>query len=99
MRPKYQLHIYLIYGQKEGADTYDEDLGRLYHNWPEERRVDLHTSGHATADDIQKMILTVKPLKYILPIHTERPEMFEKLDIGEYADRIKTFDDSGVIEV
>ena len=84
---------------KEGADTYDEDLGHLYHNWPEERRVDLHTSGHATADDIQKMILTVKPLKYILPIHTERPEMFEKLDIGEYADRIKTFDDSGVIEV
>ena len=95
------LLIYSMWGGyvNKGADTYDEDLGRLYHNWPEERRVDLHTSGHATADDIQKMILTVKPQKYILPIHTERPEMFEKLDIGEYADRIKTIDDSGIVEV
>ncbi len=84
---------------KKGEDTYDEDLGRLYHSWPEDRRVDLHTSGHATADDIRKMILTVKPQQYILPIHTERPEMFKKLDIGEYADRIEKLDDNGIVEV
>ena len=84
---------------KKDADTYDADLGRLYHSWPEERRVDLHTSGHAAADDIRKMILTVKPQQYILPIHTERPEMFEKLDIGEYADKIKKCNDDGIVEL
>lgn len=90
------LLLYSMWGGyvKKGEDTYDEDLGRLYHNWPEERRVDIHTSGHATADDIRKMILTVKPQQYILPIHTERPEMFEKLDIGEYADRVEMLDDN-----
>ena len=95
------LLIYSMWGGyvKRGANTYDEALGRLYHNWPEERRVDLHTSGHATTDEIQKMILTVKPQRYILPIHTEHPEMFEKLDIGEYADRIKKIDDSGIVEI
>ena len=45
------------------------------------------------------MILTVKPQQYILPIHTERPEMFKKLDIGEYADRIEKLDDNGIVEV
>ena len=84
---------------KKGADTYDKDLGSLYHNWPRKRRFDLHTSGHATADDIRKMILTVKPRQYILPIHTEHPEMFERLDIGIYADRIETIDDNGIMEV
>ena len=95
------LLIYSMWGGyvKKDADTYDEDLGRLYYNWPEGRREDLHTSGHATADDIQRMILTVKPQKHILPIHTEHPEMFKKLDIGEYADRIEKLDDNGIVEV
>lgn len=94
----------LIYSMWSGyvdkrADTYDEKWGSLYHSWNPERRIDLHTSGHATADDIRRMILTVKPNKYILPIHTEKPEMFERLDIGEYADRIVKLDDSGIVEV
>lgn len=95
------LLIYSMWGGyiKKDADTYDEKLGALYHGWNPDRRVDLHTSGHATADDIRRMILTVKPQKYILPIHTEKPEMFEKLDIGEYAEKIKVLDDNEIVEM
>lgn len=94
----------LIYSMWDGYvdksnDAYDADLGRLYHGWPEGRRVALHTSGHATAEDIRKMILTVKPQRYILPIHTERPETFRELDIGEYKEKIKKLDDSWTLEV
>lgn len=84
---------------KKGADTYNEPLGRQYYRWPENRRISLHTSGHATADDIKRMILAVKPQKYILPIHTERPERFQALDIGEYAERIKDMNDNETVEV
>ena len=79
--------------------TYDEKMGALYHGWDPKRRKDLHTSGHATADDIKRMILTVKPQKYIVPIHTEKPKMFEKLDIGEYLEKIIILDDCGIVEV
>ncbi len=80
----------------KNGDTYDEKLGALYHGWDPNRREDLHTSGHATADDIRRMILTVKPQEYIVPIHTEKPEMFEKLDIGVYLNRIRLFDGKSV---
>lgn len=83
----------LIYSMWNGyvdktRDTYDEKLGALYHGWNPDRREDLHTSGHATAEDIRQMILTVKPQKYIIPIHTEKPEMFKELDIGKYSEFI-----------
>ena len=59
----------------------------------------MHTSGHATAEDIRQMILTVKPQKYIIPIHTEKPEMFKKLEIGEYVNMIKNVEDNKIMEV
>ncbi|MCR4658544.1 MAG: MBL fold metallo-hydrolase [Lachnospiraceae bacterium] len=95
------LLIYSMWGGyvKKGTDNYDEDLGRLYHGWPEERRVDLHTSGHATADDIRQMILTVKPEKAIVPIHTESPELFSKLDIGRYKDKVIAIEDSKIVNI
>lgn len=95
------LLIYSMWGGyvKKGTDTYDEKMGALYHGWNPDRRVDLHTSGHATAEDIQKMILMVKPQQYILPIHTERPEEFGKLGIGEYADKIRICSDGCVVEI
>ncbi len=84
----------LLYSMWDGyvdksKDTYDERIGALYYGWNPNRREDLHTSGHATAKDIEQMILTVKPQKYIIPIHTTNPEMFEKLDLGEYSDKIQ----------
>ena len=86
---------------RKGEDTYNEKLGKLYHGWnPDRRNAKLHTSGHATAKDIQNMILTVKPQQAIIPIHTEKPEEFRKLDIGEYADIIlEKLVDGEVVEV
>ncbi len=45
------------------------------------------------------MILTVKPEKAIIPIHTEKPEMFSKLDIGRYEDKVITMDDNGIVDI
>lgn len=94
----------LIYSMWDGyvnkaKDTYDEKLGKLYHGWNPERRCDLHTSGHATAEDIRQMILTVKPKKYIIPIHTEKPEVVEELDIGVYAEKVRKLNNKGIMEV
>ncbi|MFX1470677.1 MAG: MBL fold metallo-hydrolase [Promethearchaeota archaeon] len=38
----------------------------------------IHASGHATPHDIINFIEEVKP-KYLIPIHTEHPEFFQKL--------------------
>ncbi len=43
----------------------------------------LHTSGHASLQMLADVIKTVAPADEIRPIHTEHPEMFEMLDIGE----------------
>ena len=94
----------LIYSMWNGyvdktRDTYDEKLGALYHGWNPNRREDMHTSGHATAEDIRQMILTVKPQKYIIPIHTEKPESFKELDIGSFADSILNLEDCLIVEI
>ena len=95
---------FLIYSMWSGYvnpdnEAYDINLGNLYHGWDPKRKVDLHTSGHATADDLQKMILTVKPHDAIVPIHTEKPEMFRHLDIGRYADKVINITDNAVVEI
>ncbi|MFX0036295.1 MAG: MBL fold metallo-hydrolase [Candidatus Hermodarchaeota archaeon] len=41
----------------------------------------IHASGHATPHDIINFIEEVKP-KYLIPIHTEHPEFFQKLFKG-----------------
>ena len=43
----------------------------------------LHTGGHATAETIAKVITAVDPREGIIPIHTEDPEGFLGLEIGE----------------
>lgn len=77
----------LIYSMWEGyinnekyPDTYDEKLGRLVKEW---RKEDLHTSGHATVEEITKVIKLVNPKQGIIPIHTTRKDNFKKLDIGK----------------
>jgi hypothetical protein len=42
----------------------------------------LHTSGHATAEDIAKLYRTVNPKEGLIPIHTEAPEEFKTLISG-----------------
>ena len=95
------LLIYSMWGGyiQKNNPAYDKKLGRLYHSWKTGRIENLHTSGHATAEDIKQMILTVKPQKYIIPIHTENPEAFEKLDIGDCLNKIKEIGDGEIVEV
>ena len=51
--------------------------------------ISKHTSGHATADVIAKVIEAVNPKEAIIPIHTEHPEMIKKLDIrNELKERV-----------
>lgn len=44
------------------------------------KHIYLHTSGHADYKAIKKVCVTVKP-KMIIPIHSEKPEVFEKMRI------------------
>ena len=76
----------LIYSMWEGyvnkekyPDTYDAQWGRLVGEWRTEY---LHTSGHATAEEISKMIKLVNPRQGMIPMHTTRKDDFRKLDIG-----------------
>ena len=39
----------------------------------------LHTSGHASPEDIKKVYETVKPKSGLIPIHTDSPELFRHL--------------------
>ncbi|MCL2484549.1 MAG: MBL fold metallo-hydrolase [Endomicrobia bacterium] len=41
---------------------------------------ELHTSGHATAEDIKKLCEITKP-KIVIPIHVEEPQAFTRLGI------------------
>jgi ribonuclease J len=39
----------------------------------------LHTSGHASADDLVSIYNTVKPRRGLIPIHSENPKFFSSL--------------------
>ena len=78
------------YLRKENG-AYNPKLRELYDKWP--RHLDLHTSGHACKEDIEEMIRIVRPTEAIIPIHTEKKELFRKLDIGELKQLVKPLSD------
>lgn len=41
--------------------------------------VHLHTSGHASQDTLREVCTAIDPVKGIIPIHTEQPELFQSL--------------------
>jgi ribonuclease J len=81
-RKKDPLLIYSMwkgYIDKENyPDTYNEGYGRLYDSW---RHFPLHTGGHATVEDIEKMIHAVNA-ELIVPIHTTKKNDFKNLNTG-----------------
>ena len=88
----------LIYSMWKGyvdknAETYDDGLGALYHSM---RHKDLHTSGHAIKEDLEKMILLTNPEKAVIPIHTEHQKRFRELNIGELADKVRCLQDGEI---
>lgn len=74
-------------------DTFVPEYGKLVKDW--RSNTQLHTSGHATAQDIADMIGTVKPRRGIIPVHTTKKEQFEKLDIEDL--KIIPFEDGNEI--
>lgn len=91
----------LIYSMWEGyvnkekyPDTYSEAYGRLVTGW---RCEHLHTSGHATAADIEEMINIVRPTIGVIPVHTTKKEQFKKLNIGNI--KVLQLDDEGEISL
>jgi ribonuclease J len=54
----------------------------------------IHTSGHATMEQLQRLADALKP-KRIIPVHTQRPEMFKQY-FGEKVIKVK---DGQVIEI
>ncbi|MFA5106205.1 MAG: MBL fold metallo-hydrolase [Candidatus Micrarchaeia archaeon] len=62
----------------EGEENEDEK--RVLDNWMTHFGVKFHKahcSGHASREDIEKMVGEIKP-EILIPIHTERPEEFRK---------------------
>ena len=96
-RDKDPLLIYSMWGgyinREKYPDTYMEKYGRLYDSW---RHKPLHTSGHATIGDIEKMIASVNA-DYILPIHTTGKNNFNLLNTG--SSKILPLNDGDVLEL
>ena len=95
-KDKNPLLIYSMwngYVDDKTADTYDEKWGALYHGF--ERKVKLHTSGHAMKKDLEEMIAIVNPQQAIIPIHTEFKASYSKLKgVG---DKVKCLEDGEVL--
>ena len=76
---------------------YKEGLGDFFWSWPENRRVVLHTGGHAALSDTAEMIRLTDPKEAILPIHTEQPRTLEALGLGKkLEDKIRYPEDGKV---
>jgi ribonuclease J len=56
----------------------DEERLNNWLNYFKVKKYHYHASGHASGLDIQRIVETVKP-KLLVPIHTEKPELFRKL--------------------
>lgn len=59
------------------------------------RLIHLHTSGHATAEQI-KQVCKITKAKVVIPIHSEQPEAFNNLGIDA---KIKVLQDGESIEI
>jgi len=71
-----------IYSKTEPFDI-EMELGfELIENWCEEKKLEIfkaHCSGHAGGSQLMRIYKKAKP-EMLVPIHTEHPEMFKKLE-------------------
>ena len=75
----------LIYSMWEGyldpkRPAYNRKLAEFYNKY---KHVIQHTSGHATAEAIAKVITAVDPKQEIIPIHTENADALKSLNISD----------------
>ncbi len=76
--------VNVIYSQWLGyldgnhADYFGSDRISACRSDPAVNFVYAHTSGHATVEDLQRLVEALTP-KMLVPVHTESPENFEKI--------------------
>ena len=79
---RYSAEGIVIYSMWKGylrGDTADPKLVDFLSAY---NHIELHTSGHATADTLKEIFHAVKPKKGLIPFHSEKPEGFISI-IGE----------------
>ena len=70
-----------------GLPAYDTVLADFVNSFGT-RAYHLHTTGHADRATLAAVINALKPRQAILPIHTERPEAYRSLDIGDTSSKV-----------
>ena len=76
---KYRDNCLVIYAMWTGyLDERAKNQGLVDFLAPYRFRV-LHTSGHASPEDIKRLYETVQPHHGLIPIHTDAPEMFREI--------------------
>lgn len=76
---KYKSKSKVIYSMWSGylkGDTRNKELAEFLKDY---ELTFLHTSGHASVQDLVELYNTVKPKKGLIPIHGEMPEKFAEL--------------------
>lgn len=70
----------VIYSQWDGYLSKDQKLADFitFLNSKNMKLIKLHTSGHSDVSTLKKYVDAVKP-KYLIPIHTDKPEMYKKI--------------------
>jgi len=79
---KYKDKSLVIYSMWKGylnEKTKDTDICDFLAPYRDnhERYKELHTSGHAPAEDLKRLFETVNPKKGLIPIHSEKPQSFK----------------------
>lgn len=70
-------------GYLKQGDNENQEYINMWNLFPEERRVSIHTSGHATPETLAKVCNLINPTTAIIPIHSEHSDAFLDLAITE----------------
>lgn len=76
---RYRGESLLIYSMWSGylkGEAKNEGLAAFLHSYPLEF---LHSSGHASPEDVVSLIDCVNPRNAVIPIHTDAPDTFKEL--------------------
>ena len=87
-------HICLVKSIWDGY--WDEPSTERFRDWVEEHCEavkDIHSSGHADTQSLQRIVEFVRP-KTIVPIHTDAPKQFSDIFVN---DNVKCLDDNEVL--
>ena len=102
-RLRHKGRINLIYSMWEGYLTkehktyFTDNINKLKNDKDIEYHA-IHTSGHATMDDLKKLAKSINPA-LIVPIHTSYPEDFKKEFVKDGFNNVKCWQDNTEYEI